>query len=262
MPRGSALVVLVAPLLGALLSSAGAFAAGDPAVTAPNTLTPEEKKAGWKLLFDGKSTKGWRAYRGKKVPTSWGVKDGVLTFQKQDDDGNKAPPGVRGDLVTLDQYDSFELALDWRISEGGNSGVMYRVQESEDVPWKTGPEMQVLDNKRHKDGQSPLTSAGSCYGLYPPGKDLTHPAGEWNQARLVVDGNKVEHWLNGEKLVAYELGSDEWNNRVAASKFKAYPGFGKAARGHIDLQDHNDKVEYRSIKIRVIKPPAPASAKK
>jgi hypothetical protein len=257
MPRAFVFSLFGASLLCASLSAAGARAADDAAAK-PNMLTPEEKKAGWKLLFDGKSTKGWRAYRGKKAPTSWTVKEGVLTFEKKEGD----KPAVRGDLVTVDQYDSFELALDWRISEGGNSGVIFRVLESEDQPWKTGPEMQVLDNKRHKDGGNPLTSAGSCYALYPPGKDLTRPAGEWNQARLLIEGNKVEHWLNGEKIVGYELGSDEWNAKVAASKFKEYPGFGKAPKGHIDLQDHNDKVEYRNIKIRVIKPPAAASAKK
>jgi hypothetical protein len=264
MPRGLALILSSAPLLCALLPSGAARAAEDAVAAAgagakPNTLTPEEKRAGWRLLFDGKTTRGWRAYRGKKVPSSWSVKDGVLTFEKQEAGDPK--PGVRGDIVTQEQYGSFELALDWRISEGGNSGVMFHVQESEDVPWKTGPEMQVLDNKRHKDGQSPLTSAGACYGLYPPGKDLTRPAGEWNHARLLIEGNRVEHWLNGERLVSYELGSDDWNNKVAASKFKAYAGFGKAGKGHIDLQDHNDKVEYRNVKLRVIKPAAAAAAR-
>jgi hypothetical protein len=213
----------------------------------PNTLTPAEKKAGWKLLFDGKTTKGWRAFRGKDVPPAWKVEDGLLTFA-----GKKE--GVEGgDILTVDQFESFELSLEWRISEGGNSGVIYHVQETEDRPWKTGPEMQVLDNKKHKDGASPLTSAGSCYALYPPPKDVTRPVGEWNEARLIIDNGHVEHWLNGEKLVSYEKGSEEWNAKVAASKFKDFPSFGKPTRGHIDLQDHQDPVAYRNIKIRVIK---------
>ena len=128
------------------------------------------------------------------------------------------------------------------------------MQETEDRPWKTGPEMQVLDNKKHKDGQSPLTSAGSCYGLYPPGKDVTRAGGRVEPGPAAGrQGQHVEHWLNGEKVVSYEKGSDDWNAKVAASKFKEFPNFGKPTKGFIDLQDHNDKVEYRNIKIRVIK---------
>jgi hypothetical protein len=211
----------------------------------PNTLSPAETKAGWKLLFDGKSTKGWRGYKKAKVPTAWKVADGALVFDKR-------PGDEGGDLVTADQYESFELQIDWKIVEGGNSGVMYHVSESETYPWQTGPEMQVLDNQRHADGKSPVTSAGSCYALFAPGKDVTRPAGQWNQARLLVDGAHVEHWLNGEKLVVYEKGGSDWDERVAASKFKAMPRFGKPDKGHIDLQDHGDRVEYRNIKIRVI----------
>jgi Domain of Unknown Function (DUF1080) len=241
---------ILLPMLVIAAPAAPAAPAADPAAPKPNTLTPEEKKAGWKLLFDGKSTRGWRGFKVKKPPAAWTVKDGVLTFEA----GSHASGSPeRGDLMTAGQYESFELAYDWKISEGGNSGVIYHVQESEDRPWKTGPEMQVLDNKKHKDGQSPLTSAGSCYALYPPSKDVTRPVGEWNQARLLVDGAHVEHWLNGEKIVSYEKGSDDWNAKVAASKFKEFPNFGKPTKGFIDFQDHNDKVEYRNIKLRVIK---------
>ena len=251
-----ALMPLFAPGQAACAPDPGAPAAAAPEEPVPNRLTPEEKKAGWKLLFDGKSLKGWRGYKMKKTPAAWKAVDGVLRFENQA--GDEAAGG--GDLVTVGQYDSFELALDWRIWDGGNSGVMYHVLESEDRPWKTGPEMQVLDNSKHKDGKNPLTSAGSCYGLYPPGKDLTRPVGQWNQARLVVEGARVEHWLNGEKIVEYDKGGDEWNAKVAASKFKEFPNFGKPKKGHIDLQDHGDKVEYRNLKLRVIKAPKTASA--
>ena len=224
----------------------------DPAPEArPNKLTAAEAKAGWKLLFDGKSTKGWRGYKSKTVPAVWAVKDGVLAYEVN--------PGGKGDLISVGQYDSFELAIDWRISEGGNSGIMYHVQETESVPWRTGPEMQILDNSKHQDGKSPLTSAGSCYALYPPSKDVTRPVGEWNQARLVVNGPSVEHWLNGEKIVSYEKGSADWNEKVAASKFKGFPNFGKATKGHIDLQDHDNPVEFRNIKLRVLRPVKSAS---
>ena len=239
-------IVSVSCVFAGLLAVASVARAADEPEAKPNTLTKEEKKAGWKLLFDGKSLKGWRGYKMKKPPAAWKVSDGLLTFENKA--GDEAAGG--GDLITQAQYDSFELTLDWRISAGGNSGVMYHVSESEDRPWKTGPEMQILDNQKHKDGKSPLTSAGACYGLYPPTKDLTRPVGEWNSARLVVEGMKVEHWLNGEKVVEYELWSDDWKARVAKSKFKDMPKFGTFKKGPICLQDHSDRVEFRNIKIR------------
>jgi hypothetical protein len=243
----------LAVALGIVLFAAPAARAAEAAGEAPpNKLTAQEKKAGWKLLFDGKTTKGWRGYKQKAVPTGWVVKDGAIGIE------NKAGAG-RGDIVTKDQYENFELSLEWKITEGGNSGIMYHVQESEDVPWKTGPEMQVLDNAKHRDGKNPLTSAGSCYALYAPTKDVTRPVGEWNQAKLVVNGPSVEHWLNGEKIVTYEKGSADWNAKVAASKFKEFPNFGKATKGFLDLQDHGDHVEYRSIKVRVLRPVKTAS---
>jgi hypothetical protein len=210
---------------------------------APNTLTDAERAAGWKLLFDGKTTDGWRAYRGKTMPDKWQVLHGTLTLK---------PKGGKhgGDIVTVDEYDSFELALEWKISPGGNSGIMYRVSESEDAPYHTGPEYQLLDNAKHADGRSKLTSAASCYALYPPNKDMTRPVGEWNLTRLVVNGNHVEHWLNGMKVAEYEIGSDDWNKRVKASKFKDMPKFAKEPKGHIDLQDHGDEIAFRNIKVR------------
>jgi hypothetical protein len=207
--------------------------------TQENTLSAEEQKAGWKLLFDGKTSAGWRGYKKDKCPDGWKVEGGAL-----------ARVGGGGDIVTVEAYDNFELALEWKVAEGGNSGIMYRVAETEGASYMTGPEYQLLDNKKHGDGKSTLTSAGSCYALYAPTKDVTKPAGQWNQARILVQVNHVEHWLNGERIVTYELGSDDWNKRVAASKFKDWPQFGKVARGHILLQDHGDRVEFRNIKIR------------
>jgi hypothetical protein len=229
-----------------------ALASGAPK---PNALSKEEKKAGFKLLFDGKTTKGWRGYGKPDVPSAWKVQDGALVFDKKEGD-------QRGDIITVEQFENFDLLIDWRVTEGGNSGIMYHVQETEKSPWQTGPEMQVLDNVKHRDGQNATTSAGACYALYPPSKDVTRPAGEWNRARLVVNGGQVEHWLNGQKIVEYEKGSEDWNARVAASKFKGFPNFGKPTKGHIDLQDHGDRVEFRNIKIRVLTPPKKMAAKK
>jgi hypothetical protein len=210
-----------------------------------NTLTAAEKAAGWKLLFDGKSLDGWRKFKGKEPGDRWQAINGVLAF-----DPAKGKSG--GDIITVEQFDNFELVLEWKISKGGNSGVMYRVTEERNAPYETGPEYQLLDNKGHGDGRNPLTAAASAYAVYAPAKDVTKPIGEWNQTKIIVNGSHVEHWLNGEKVVEYEFGSEDWLKRVKSSKWKDVPTYGKAAKGHIDLQDHGDKVEFRNIKIRAL----------
>ncbi|HEX7117426.1 MAG TPA: DUF1080 domain-containing protein [Longimicrobiales bacterium] len=213
-------------------------AAGEPA---PNTLTAEEHAAGWRLLFDGRSTDGWRGFKRDGVPAGWTVEDGTLT--------RVAPAG---DLVTRETFADFELTLEWKVEPGGNSGIFFRVVEADDLgqTYHSGPEMQVLDNARHPDGRSPLTSAGSNYALHAPVRDVTRPAGEWNRVRLVVDGAHVEHWLNGVKIVEYELWTEDWERRVRESKFAAWPRYGRAREGHIALQDHGDRVWFRNIKVR------------
>jgi hypothetical protein len=157
-----------------------------------------------------------------------------------------------GDIVTEAQYADFELLLDWKVAPGGNSGIMFRVTEDAPHSYESGPEMQVLDDERHPDGQSRLTAAGAAYGLYPAPSGAVKPAGEWNHVRLVVQGAHVEQWLNGVRTAEYELWSPEWETRVKQSKFAAWPAFGRAKRGHIALQDHGDRVAYRDIKIREI----------
>ena len=204
-----------------------------------NVLTPEETEGGWRLLFDGRTTAGWRGYRSEDMPEGWQVLDGALT---------RVAGG--GDIVTTDQYEDFELALEWKLAEGGNSGIMFHVTEEAEETYHTGPEMQVLDDERHVDGQNPLTSAGSNYGLHAPSQKTMKPAGEWNEARLRVQDGRVEHWLNGVKVVEYELGSPDWEQRVAGSKFSEWPGYGRAGKGHIALQDHGDWVAYRNIRVR------------
>jgi hypothetical protein len=232
----------------------GAGAADDEkAAEKPNQLSKEERKAGFKLLFDGKTTKGWRAYGKKEVPPSWKVVDGSLALVEKGG----------ADLMTVAQYDNFELLIDWKVAEGGNSGIMYRVAESKGPPYVTGPEYQVLDDARHPDankGKEGTHRAGALYDLYPPAKNVVKPAGEWNTTKIILDGSKVEHWLNGEKVVEAEIGSEDWNKRVAASKWATHAQFGKVPKGHIDLQDHGDKVEFRNIKLRVIGKPKTAKA--
>src|SRR5262245_36321496 len=243
-PRGGPIMWKTVRLALAALALTTLTAAADEAHR--NTLTEKEKAEGWKLLFDGKTTHGWHAFRGKDVPDKWKVLHGALVISPKN--GKHG-----GDIVTDEDYGSFELSFEWKVTEGANSGVMYRVSEEEGGPYFTGPEYQILDNKKHPDGRSKLTSAASCYALYAPTEDATKPVGEWNQGRIVVNGNKVEHWLNGKKVVAYELGSDDWNTRVGKSKFNAWKKFGTMKKGKIDLQDHGDEVAYRSIKIRVLK---------
>jgi hypothetical protein len=157
-----------------------------------------------------------------------------------------------GDLITADQYENFELELEWKISEGGNSGIFFGVREIPglEVAYETGIEMQVLDDDRHVDGGTPETSAGACYALYPPAQDVVRPVGEYNQVRLLVNDGHVEHWLNGQKIVEYVIGSEDWHKRIAKSKFADWEHFAKYRKGHIGLQDHSDRVWFRNIRIR------------
>jgi len=207
----------------------------------PNTLTEAERAAGWTLLFDGETLDGWRGYNMPGLPGSWAVEDGTLT---------RVAGG--GDLITEQPYEDFELAFEWRVASGGNSGVFYRVAEGQEFAYFSAPEYQVLDDASHVDGRSPVTSAGSNYALNPAPRGVVRPAGAWNSGRIVVRGNHVEHWLNGTQVVAYELHSEEWKALVAASKFAAWPAYGMAPRGHIGLQDHGDRVWYRNLKLRVL----------
>jgi hypothetical protein len=192
-------------------------------------------------LFDGVSTQGWRGFRRPAAPGGWQAVDSALTRV-----------GEGGDLLTEEQFENFELALEWKIREGGNSGIMFRVTEDTEQTYETGPEMQVLDDERHRDGGSRLTSAGSNYGLHAAPEGVVRPVGQWNAVRLVVNGAHVEHWLNGVKVVEYELWTPAWDSLVQASKFAQWPGYGRARRGHIALQDHGDWVAYRNITIRVL----------
>lgn len=199
----------------------------------------QNSAAGWRPLFDGTSLAGWRGYKTTTPPSGWQAVDGALVRN-----------GPGGDLMTVDEFGDFELELEWKVGPGGNSGIMYRVTTGPDLPWHTGPEMQVLDNAGHADGRNPLTSAGSNYAVHAPVKDVTRPVGEWNAVRLVVRGAHVEHWLNGVKLLEYELWSPDWEARVKASKFGVMAGYGRSKRGHLVLQDHGDVVSFRNLRIR------------
>lgn len=209
-----------------------------------NSLSQKEKAQGWELLFDGQNLSSWRGYKKESLPAAWTIDDNALHFSGE---------GEGGDIITQNEYENFELALDWKIEEGGNSGIFYNVVEDGkyDAVYHTGPEMQVLDDERHPDAKENPGKriAGANYDLYEPSAKAK-PAGEWNSIRLVKNNNKVEHWMNGQKVVEYELGSDEWKEDVKNSKFASMPDYGSAQKGHIALQDHGDQVWFKNIKIR------------
>jgi hypothetical protein len=219
---------------------------GPPVAAMPDTtlniLTPAEQAQGWELLFDGQTAAAWRGFRQDALPEAWQVEAGTLALVPGRGEG--------GDIITKQLYARFELRLEWCLEPGGNSGLFFHVSEDHDRIWHTGPEMQVLDDAGHRDGLLPTHRAGANYDLHPPSVDATRPVGQWNEVRLLVDTPHVEHWLNGQKIVEYELWSDDWNARVAASKFTDHPDYGRKGTGHIALQDHGDRVWYRNIRIR------------
>lgn len=230
------------PALALVLLAAACSPKSDaaPMNTAAADTTPKPSAdTAWVSLFDGANITEWRGYREQVVPAGWTVADSAITKS-----------GDASDLISKKMYRNFEFELEWRLKKGGNSGIMYKVTEAAEASYETGPEFQVLDDAVHPDGKNRLTSAGAAYGLYAQPEGLLKPIGEWNTAKIVVNGNHVEHWLNGTKGVEYELGSPDWTAKVEASKFKQWPGYGKAVEGHIALQNHGDWVQYRHIRIR------------
>jgi glucose/arabinose dehydrogenase len=239
-------------VLSGLLLLAGALPLAAEMV--PNRLTKAERRSGWQLLFDGATLAGFKGYRSDTPGKGWQVQDGMIVRT-----------AAAGDLLTTETFDSFELQLEYRISPGGNSGLMFHVTEDDKHPWQTGPEVQILDNATGKDPQQ----AGWLYQLYQPTSptwvarleqaaglpvaevvDATRPAGEWNHLYLRVASGSGEVCVNGVSYYKFSIGSDEWNERVAASKFAKYPRFGRTGQGHICLQDHGDAVAFRSLKVR------------
>ena len=209
--------------------------------TASNTLTAEEKAAGWQLLFDGRSLDGWRGYRRDTLPeTGWDITDGIL----------RTIPKVKGgELMTRKQFSDFEFTWEWRVPPGGNNGVKYFV--TEERPQSPGHEYQMIDDVGYPGNLTSQQLTAAFYDVLPAAADKPlRPAGEWNASRLVVRGRRVEHWLNGKNVLTYELGSDAVRAGVAKSKFKGHPGFGEKIDGHIMLTYHQDECSYRNLKIR------------
>ena len=220
-----------------------------------NALTEEEKAEGWVLLFDGENVDQWKGYCKDGFPEQgWEVVDGTIHCLSS----GKGEAGGGGDIITKKQYKNFELALEWKLAEGGNSGIFYLARErcGEDGQeiWKSAPEMQILDNEKHPDarlGKDGNRQAGSLYDLIPATPQNAKPTGEWNQVRVLVYNGTVVHTMNGENVVEYHLWTDDWKEMVANSKFKDYQDFIDVAQeGHIGLQDHGDDVWFRNIKIK------------
>ncbi len=193
---------------------------------------------GWLLLFDGETITSWRGYQSTELPKGWKAEDGTL-----------ARTSSGGDIVTVEQYGSFILQLEYMISPRGNSGVFFHVTEDHEEMWETGPELQILDNAAFGDDLDPRVAAGANYALHGPIKDYSNGADEWNHVRLEVRGALVTHFLNGRKLLEYELWTDEWRDLVSSTKFGAMPEYGHRRIGHIALQDHGNVVRFRNIKI-------------
>jgi len=243
MPRSPIrLAALSISLLLCTSPAHGQRPAGRPRSNANNTLTDAQRAAGWRHLFDGTTTNGWRGYKSQTLPPAWHVEDGTLTKNTGTDD-----------IITTDKFANFELDLDWQLAPKGNAGVFYRGTEEYDHIYWSAPEYQLLDDVKADDNKTRLTCAGAAYALYPSPPGHLKPVGDWNTARIVARGAHVEHWLNGHKMVTYTLGSTDWKARVKKSKFAAYPNYGLASEGYIGIQgDHDGALWLRNIKIKVL----------
>jgi hypothetical protein len=225
-----------------------------------NQLTKSEINEGWELLFDGKSMDNWRGYCKDSVPGAWTVtEDGTIHISGSGKGEAGAQEG--GDIITREMYDNFELDIEWKVSEGGNSGIFYLAQEicdQDTIPgdpiWKSAPEMQILDNEKHPDaklGKDGNRQAGSLYDLIPAKPQNAKPANEWNHIKITVYKGTVIHWMNGENVLEYHLWTDDWKKMCTESKFAEFPNFiNTAQKGYIGLQDHGDNVWFRNIKIK------------
>ena len=234
-------------------------AEGASASEAPNALTAAEKEAGWTLLFDGEDLSAWTGMGRDSIPEGhWQIEDGVLRKVESEEVPRAADgqPLEGGDIMTEETYRNFELKLEWKASEGGNSGIKYNVSDSlsrahEPAHAALGFEYQLLDDERHPDNEVPSHRAAALYDLIGPGdRKALNPAGEWNEARVVFDGPRGAHWLNGEKVLEYDLRSARFDSLFGASKYADIEGFRTRRAGHIVLQDHTTDFWFRNIKIR------------
>lgn len=204
-----------------------------------------ETIGGWTTLFDGKTLNGWRSYQNKEN-NSWSVKEGVLHCNGSSATQREA----RADLITENQYENFDLELDWKISPQGNSGILYMVTEEFPTSYLSGPEYQLIDDLHWGEKLEDWQKTASNYAMHPASVLATKEVGEWNHTRIVVNRGHVEHWLNGQKVVDYQLWTDDWQAKKAADKWKDAPGYGLSKKGHIALQDHGSEAWFKNIRIK------------
>ncbi|MDO5971327.1 DUF1080 domain-containing protein [Flavivirga aquimarina] len=212
-----------------------------------NVLTKQEKEDGWKLLFDGKTTNGWRGYKTNDMPVAWKVEEGTLMTIGAGGD-------IMGDIITTDKYDNFDLKLEWKLAPEGNSGILYHIVEAPELEatYFSGPEYQIIDDLGFPGGVTPYNSTGADYAMTPADstqKNL-NPINTWNSSRIVFNKGKVTHYLNGKKIVEFTAWNDEWDSKVAKGKWKNFPAYGKSKTGFIGLQDHGSKIWFKNIKIK------------
>ncbi|PZV82884.1 uncharacterized protein DUF1080 [Algoriphagus aquaeductus] len=235
-------------------AAAGLLVACSPPKTEETKTTDTTTEAAvteeWISLFDGQTFNGWSKYGGGEVGKAWKIENGELYLDAANKDGWQTGDG--GDIVTNEEFENFHFKYEWKIAPNGNSGVIFLVHESPEYqyPWQTGPEMQVLDNAGHPDAKIISHRAGDLYDLIVSSEETVKPAGEWNQAEIVINQGKLDFYLNGVNIVSTQLFTPEWEALIAKSKFKDMPGFGKYKKGKIALQDHGDVVHYRNLMIK------------
>jgi hypothetical protein len=225
-----------------------ACSSSKPAATiavADNTLSQKEISDGWKLLFDGTTTNGWHVYNRRTDGTAWKAGDGTIYFDPSAKDNG-------GDLTSENEYQNFDLKLDWKLEQNGNSGLVFQAVEDPKYkwPWETGPEMQILDNVGHPDAKIIKHRSADLYDLITSTPETVKPAGEWNSIELIADKGTLTFFQNGVKVLTTKQWDDNWTSMIANSKFRQMPDFGKFQKGHIALQDHGNKVWFKNIKIK------------
>jgi len=213
-----------------------------------NVLTPEEIQEGWILLFDGQTMDQWRIYKSDTL-FGWEVKDGEMVAL-----GTAGLEGLGSDIISKEQYENFELSLDWKVSAAGNSGIFFNVIESPDLTavYQSGPEYQLIDDIGFPPPLEDWQKSGANYAMHPPSEVASNPAGEWNTSKIKVENGKVTHWLNGKTVVEYQLWTPEWEELIQKGKWKDVPAYGRATKGHIALQDHGNQTWFRNIKIKTL----------
>lgn len=261
---------LIVPALSVLLTTAMACGSGstpekaaDSTAVAPdnttvsttvdsaaaNTLTAEEEGNGWKLLFNGRNLDGWRTFKNKPAD-SWTVDSASGTIHCLGSKTDKSDK--RADLITNDEFENFELSVDWKLAPQGNSGILYMVNEDHEASYKSGPEYQLIDDNNFPEKLEDWQKTGANYAMGGPLVAAAKPIGEWNTTRIIVNGNHVEHWLNGQKTAEYELGSPEWKKLKETGKWKDAPGYAAKKKGHICFQDHGSEIWFKNVKIKTM----------